>query len=173
MPRLCCAPTTISSGSCLGNLGTAATVQLMTFGNLGEHSGTGVAFSRDPSTGAPGLFGDPRRRAGRGRRSRNARNPADRRPALDVARDRRPTRRDLDQTRKDLSPKSSSRSRTGRCGCCRCGPANAARRPPCGSPSTWQRSPNLPCPGPMRSPVSRTSSTTLRWRPMPVRTNDG
>ena len=39
-------------------LGTAATVQMMTFGNLGERSGTGVAFSRDPSTGAPGLMGD-------------------------------------------------------------------------------------------------------------------
>jgi pyruvate,orthophosphate dikinase len=40
------------------DLGTAATVQAMTFGNLGSRSGTGVAFSRDPSTGAPGLVGD-------------------------------------------------------------------------------------------------------------------
>jgi pyruvate,orthophosphate dikinase len=40
------------------SLGTAATVQLMTFGNLGERSGTGVAFTRDPSTGMPGLVGD-------------------------------------------------------------------------------------------------------------------
>lgn len=40
------------------NLGTAATVQMMVFGNLGERSGTGVAFSRDPSTGQPGIFGD-------------------------------------------------------------------------------------------------------------------
>jgi len=40
------------------DLGTAATVQAMTFGNLGARSGTGVAFSRDPSTGAPGLVGD-------------------------------------------------------------------------------------------------------------------
>ena len=36
------------------SLGTAATIQMMTFGNLGERSGTGVAFTRDPSTGAPG-----------------------------------------------------------------------------------------------------------------------
>jgi pyruvate,orthophosphate dikinase len=40
------------------SLGTAATIQMMTFGNLGERSGTGVAFTRDPSTGAPGLVGD-------------------------------------------------------------------------------------------------------------------
>ncbi len=40
------------------DLGTAATVQMMTFGNLGDRSGTGVAFTRDPSTGAPGIVGD-------------------------------------------------------------------------------------------------------------------
>ena len=40
------------------SLGTAATVQMMTFGNLGERSGTGVAFTRDPSTGAAGMVGD-------------------------------------------------------------------------------------------------------------------
>ena len=40
------------------SLGTAATIQMMTFGNLGGRSGTGVAFTRDPSTGAPGLVGD-------------------------------------------------------------------------------------------------------------------
>lgn len=39
-------------------LGTAVTVQAMVFGNRGERSGTGVAFTRDPSTGAPGLMGD-------------------------------------------------------------------------------------------------------------------
>lgn len=39
-------------------LGTAATVQAMVFGNLGSRSGTGVAFTRDPSTGEPGLMGD-------------------------------------------------------------------------------------------------------------------
>ncbi len=40
------------------DLGTAATVQAMVFGNLGDDSGTGVAFTRDPSTGEPGLMGD-------------------------------------------------------------------------------------------------------------------
>lgn len=41
-----------------GDLGTAATVQAMVFGNRGPDSGTGVAHSRDPSTGAPGLCGE-------------------------------------------------------------------------------------------------------------------
>ncbi|UTI62347.1 pyruvate, phosphate dikinase [Paraconexibacter antarcticus] len=41
-----------------GDLGTAAVVQSMVFGNRGEGSGSGVAFSRDPSTGAPGVYGD-------------------------------------------------------------------------------------------------------------------
>jgi pyruvate,orthophosphate dikinase len=40
------------------DLGTAATVQAMVFGNLGDNSGTGVAFTRDPSSGVPGVMGD-------------------------------------------------------------------------------------------------------------------
>jgi pyruvate, orthophosphate dikinase len=40
------------------DLGTAVTVMAMVFGNLGDDSGTGVAFTRDPATGAPGHYGD-------------------------------------------------------------------------------------------------------------------
>ena len=40
------------------DLGTAVTVQAMVFGNLGESSATGVAFTRDPNTGEPCLFGE-------------------------------------------------------------------------------------------------------------------
>ena len=40
------------------DLGTAVNVQMMVFGNLGENSGTGVAFTRDPVTGERGLYGD-------------------------------------------------------------------------------------------------------------------
>ncbi len=40
------------------DLGTAVNVCAMVFGNLGEDSGTGVAFTRDPATGAPGVYGD-------------------------------------------------------------------------------------------------------------------
>ena len=39
-------------------LGTAATVQMMVFGDLGDDSGTGVCFTRDPSTGASEPYGD-------------------------------------------------------------------------------------------------------------------
>lgn len=39
-------------------LGTAAVVQAMVFGSRGEHSGSGVAFSRDPATGEPGGVGE-------------------------------------------------------------------------------------------------------------------
>src|SRR5574344_1971276 len=38
--------------------GTAVNVQSMAFGNMGDDCGTGVAFTRDPSTGAKGLFGE-------------------------------------------------------------------------------------------------------------------
>ncbi len=38
--------------------GTAVNVQAMVFGNLGENSGTGVAFTRDPSTGEKRLYGE-------------------------------------------------------------------------------------------------------------------
>ena len=38
--------------------GTAVNVQMMAFGNMGDDCGTGVAFTRDPATGAKGLFGE-------------------------------------------------------------------------------------------------------------------
>ncbi len=40
------------------DLGTAVNVVAMVFGNLGVDSGTGVAFTRDPGTGAQGVYGD-------------------------------------------------------------------------------------------------------------------
>ena len=40
------------------DLGTAVSVVAMVFGNLGLDSGTGVAFTRDPSTGHQGVYGD-------------------------------------------------------------------------------------------------------------------
>jgi len=41
-----------------GLLGTAVNVQTMVFGNMGDDSGTGVAFTRDPSTGENEFFGE-------------------------------------------------------------------------------------------------------------------
>ncbi|TIC89114.1 pyruvate, phosphate dikinase [Nocardioides sp. GY 10113] len=40
------------------DLGTAVNVQAMVFGNRGEASGSGVCFTRDPATGATGVYGD-------------------------------------------------------------------------------------------------------------------
>ena len=40
------------------DLGTAINIQAMVFGNMGEDSGTGVAFTRDPATGEDKLFGE-------------------------------------------------------------------------------------------------------------------
>src|SRR4051812_2994444 len=40
------------------NLGTAVNVQAMVFGNMGANSGTGVAFTRNPSTGKKELYGE-------------------------------------------------------------------------------------------------------------------
>ncbi len=55
-------------------MGTAVNVVTMVFGNLGEDSGTGVAFTRDPSTGEKGaLRRVPAQRPGRGRGLRHPR----------------------------------------------------------------------------------------------------
>ncbi|HVE91843.1 MAG TPA: pyruvate, phosphate dikinase [Actinomycetota bacterium] len=40
------------------SLGTAVNVMAMVFGNKGDDSGTGVAFTRDPASGKPGAYGD-------------------------------------------------------------------------------------------------------------------
>jgi pyruvate,orthophosphate dikinase len=40
------------------NIGTAVNVQAMVFGNMGENSGTGVAFTRDPATGKDEFYGE-------------------------------------------------------------------------------------------------------------------
>jgi pyruvate,orthophosphate dikinase len=41
-----------------GNWGTAVNVQTMVFGNMGDSSGTGVAFTRNPATGEAGIYGE-------------------------------------------------------------------------------------------------------------------
>lgn len=41
-----------------GDLGTAVNIVAMVFGNLSDDSGTGVAFTRDPGSGARGVYGD-------------------------------------------------------------------------------------------------------------------
>jgi hypothetical protein len=54
------------------DLGTAVNVQTMVFGNMSDDSGTGVCFTRDPSTGDEGCLRRlPHERPGRGRRRRH------------------------------------------------------------------------------------------------------
>ena len=61
------------------DLGTAVNVVQMVFGNKGDTSGTGVCFTRDPSTGESRLYGEfLAERAGRGRRRRDPHARADR-----------------------------------------------------------------------------------------------
>ena len=61
------------------DLGTAVNVVTMVFGNMGDDSGTGVAFTRDPNTGEKvALRRVPDQRAGRGRRGRHPDAPDDR-----------------------------------------------------------------------------------------------
>ena len=50
--------TTASSRGIADDLGTAVNVQAMVFGNKGDDSGTGVAFTRNPSTGESAPYGD-------------------------------------------------------------------------------------------------------------------
>src|SRR5436305_2848636 len=40
------------------SIGTAANVQAMDFGNIGDHSGNGVGFTRNPSTGEKVFYGE-------------------------------------------------------------------------------------------------------------------
>ncbi len=63
------------------NLGTAVNVQAMVFGNMGNDSGTGVAFTRDPATGEnAALRRVPAQRPGRGRGGRESVLPSRSRP---------------------------------------------------------------------------------------------
>ena len=69
------------------DLGTAVNVQTMVFGNKGDDSGTGVAFTRDPATGENRPVRRlPEERAGRRRRRRHPRHRAARRDGQRVPR---------------------------------------------------------------------------------------
>ena len=144
------------------DLGTAVTVQAMVFGNRGATSATGVAFTRNPATGEPTLYGDVMfdaqgedvvagthatepiagaRRASAGGRRRAAR-----------------ARARASSTTTPTCATSSSRSRTAGSGSSRCGSASAARRPRSGSPSTWPRTRPSRCRARRRSDESRAAS---------------
>ena len=120
------------------DLGTAVNVVAMVFGNVGQDSGTGVAFTRDPASGAQGgLRRLPAERPGRGRGGRHPQHGAARRPRAD--RQAGVRRADADHgdaggATTGTCATSSSPSSAASCGCCRPGSASAPRRRRSGSP---------------------------------------
>ena len=136
------------------DLGTAVTVQAMVFGNRGATSATGVAFTRNPATGEPTLYGDVLFDAqGEDVVAGTHRDRADRASRRTPAGRRRRAARAMRRGSSITTPTcatSSSRSRTAGCGCSRSGSASAARRRRCGSRSTWPRTRRSRCRAPRR-----------------------
>ena len=127
------------------DLGTAVNVQAMVFGNMGDSSATGVAFTRNPSTGEPGLFGEYLVNAQgedvvAGIRTPKPHHRDAQRP--ESARGLRPVsgRRAAAWSTTTATCRTwSSRSRRAASSCSRPAPASAPGRRPCGSPSTWSK----------------------------------
>ncbi len=142
------------------DLGTAVNIVSMVFGNLGDDSGTGVCFTRDPSTGPHGrLRRLPAERAGRGRRLRASATPC--RSPTSSSSTPRPTascvRRCAGSRRTTATcATSSSRWSAASCGCCR--PAWASGRPPRPSGSPRSSSTSTSSRSTRRSSASRASS---------------
>ena len=130
--------------------GTAVNVQAMVFGNMGDTSATGVAFTRNPSTGEKAALrrirGSPLPRArtwspasGHRRRSpkRRARKaaPTNRRWKRRCRRPSPSSRASTASSRSTIATCKtwSSRSSRASCGCCRPATASAPRRRRCGS----------------------------------------
>ena len=122
-------------------MGTAVNVVAMVFGNLGEDSGTGVAFSRDPSTGERVLYGEFLLNAQGEDVVSGSRTPL---PiaALKRAAARTPTRSwsgspgpwsGTSATCRTWSSPSSAACST----CCRPAGASGRATPRCASPATW------------------------------------
>ena len=82
-------PSTAGRTASPDDLGTAVNVMQMVFGNLGDDSGTGVCFTRNPSTGEREVLRRvPRQRPGRGRRRRHPHAAAAARARAGAARPR-------------------------------------------------------------------------------------
>ena len=121
-------------------LGTAVNVQAMVFGNLGETSGTGVGFTRNPATGDKEFYGEFLMNAQGEDVVAGIRTPV---PSLELKRScRRFT------TSCATSPRawksiiatcriSSSPSRKAGCTCCRRATASAPAAPPSASRFRW------------------------------------
>ena len=123
------------------DLGTAVSVVAMVFGNLGDDSGTGVAFTRDPGTGAQGVYGDYLQNAQGEDVVAGIRNTV---PLQDLERIDKALLRPADgrscgrwRTTTATCATSSSPSSAASSGCCRPGSASGPRRRPSASPPSW------------------------------------
>ncbi|GAB3985846.1 hypothetical protein GCM10027615_76780 [Plantactinospora veratri] len=114
------------------DLGTAVNVVAMVFGNLGPDSGTGVAFTRDPASGAQGIYGDYLANAQGEDVVAGIRNTV---PLQDLEELNKPAYDELLAIMARLegttatSATSSSPSSAASCGCCRPGSASAPPPP--------------------------------------------
>ena len=115
------------------DLGTAVNVLAMVFGNLGMDSGTGVAFTRDPASGAQGIYGDYLQNAQGEDVVAGIRNTV---PLHDLERHRQAGVRPAAwrswprwRTTTGTCATSSSPSSAASSGCCRPGSASAPPRP--------------------------------------------
>ena len=130
--------------------GTAVNVQAMVFGNMGETSATGVAFTRNPSTGEKKLYGEFLINAQGEDVVAGIRTPQE--ITEEARRDPAPTSRRWKRRCRRHSPSSNastprwksttatcrtwnSRSSRASCGCCRRATASAPPRRPCASRS--------------------------------------
>ena len=123
------------------DLGTAVSVVAMVFGNLGDDSGTGVAFTRDPGTGAQGVYGDYLQNAQGEDVVAGIRNTV---PLQDLETHRqgllRPAHGDHARrwrTTTATCATSSSPSSAASSGCCRPGSASGPPGRPSGSRRSW------------------------------------
>ena len=119
-------------------LGTAVNIVAMVFGNLGDDSGTGVAFTRNPSTGERKFYGEFLVNAQGEDVVAGIRTPLD----IEEMATRFPTR-NCSRPRSDSSNTSgtcrtsSSPSNAASCTFCRRGRASELRRQRCASPARW------------------------------------
>ena len=123
------------------DLGTAVNVVAMVFGNLGPDSGTGVCFTRDPATGAQGVYGDYLQNAQGEDVVAGIRNtvPLAELEEIDKSLLRRAAGDHGDAGGALPGPvrhRVHHRARHS-CGCCRPGSASGPRRRRSGSPPSW------------------------------------
>ncbi len=128
-------------------LGTAVNVQAMVFGNLGDTSGTGVGFTRNPATGAKEFYGEFLMNAQGEDVVAGIRTPV---PILELQKvmpavydQLREITTRLEKHYKDMQDFEFT-IQEGKLTCCKPATANAPGRQPCASPFRWWRKDSSP-----------------------------